>query len=312
MDGGENHSGAFAAMIFSIATPSFNAMPHLRACVGSIRGQCRTDAEYGIQHLVQDAESADGTCAFMEQLDRKIGTAYRLEYAREPDSGMYDAINRAWAKADGAILSWLNADEQYLPGTLQRVQEYFRVHPHIDAVFGNAIITDGQGNPYAARREIPLREWYVKNGFLYAMSCTTFYRRSLLERGWLKLDTAYRYAADADLVLQLLQRGVRFGHIDQYLSLFGVEPGRNLSFHPAHKEEIESLFRKYKGYSRAWMRRAVMMCRYAERVVHGCYKPASLAYDYALDEVPAYKRVTASKVGFRFTYDRFTGGEDVH
>lgn len=291
-------------MIFSIATPSYNAMPHLRACVGSIRGQCRADAEYGIQHLVQDGESSDGTREFMEGLDREIGTRYRLQYMREPDSGMYDAINRAWAKADGEVLSWLNADEQYLPGTLQRVQDFFRSHPHIDAVFGNAIIMDSQGRPYAARREIPLRKLYVKNGFLYAMSCTTFYRRTLLDRGLLTLDTSYRYSADGDLVLRLLSEGIRFGHINEYLSLFGVEPGRNLSFHPAMKDEIESLFKKYGGFSAAWMRRSVMLLRYAERLVLGCYLPRPVDYAYALDEIPTYKRITVRRLGFRFTYNR--------
>ncbi len=40
----------------------------------------------------------------------------------EEDCGMYDALNKAVAWGRGDILGHLNADEQYLPGILERVR----------------------------------------------------------------------------------------------------------------------------------------------------------------------------------------------
>ena len=40
----------------------------------------------------------------------------------EKDSGMYDAVNRGFRRAQGDILAYINCDEQYLPGALQAVE----------------------------------------------------------------------------------------------------------------------------------------------------------------------------------------------
>ena len=97
-----------SGVTFSIATPTRNALAKLRRCVGSVQGPFGPSCE----QLVQDACSTDGT---PEWLFRQPD----LKAVSEPDAGMYDAINRAWGRAQGQILSWLNSDEQYLPGTLR-------------------------------------------------------------------------------------------------------------------------------------------------------------------------------------------------
>jgi len=318
-------------MKFSIATPCFNSRTDLPRCVGSIRGQMSADAVpgssflvpglgnpgFGVEHLVQDGLSTDGTVEWLREYAGKLKQAecpnqerrtkneepsFTFAYASGKDAGMYDAINKAWERSTGGILSWLNADEQYLPGTLEKVARYFREHPDVDAVFGNAWIVDGEGRPLAARREIPLRQCYVTNGFLYALSCTLFYRRTLWEKGWLRLDNQYRYSSDADLVLRLLEHGVKFGHISRFLSVFGVAGG-NLSFSPAMKDESDGIKRKFGMLRSPWARRAVMTARHVEKLLRGCYRPVPASFQFALDEVPNYREVDMPSVGTRFEYD---------
>lgn len=315
-------------MKFSIVTPVFNGMPQLRSCIGSVRGQILPQAEMlvdrepsetqqpkdltteraiRVQHIIQDGGSTDGGGEFLQgyMAQQPSTNNYQPSFVSEADAGMYDAINRAWAKADGDILSWLNADEQYLPGTLGKVAAYFERHPDVDAVFGNTIITTADGSPYAARREIPLRKAYVANGFLYALSCSTFFRRRLWDDGLLKLDTQYRYSADADLVLRLLENGIRFGHVDDFFALFGVEEGKNLSFRPEMKVEGDAIKQKYGALPWAPARKAVMVCRYAERFVRGCYRPVPVKYAYCLDEAGSFMEFEHPALGFRFTYAGF-------
>lgn len=273
---------------FSIATPSRNALPNLRRCVGSIRGQQGAWRE----HLVQDALSTDGTDAWLAlQPD--------LSARCERDAGMYDAINRAWSRAQGDILSWLNCDEQYLPGTLARVAEAFDAHAEVDVVSGDFYVVDPDGRPVAVRQEIPFRRAYVVNGFLNTASCALFFRRRLLDRGGLRFDPALRYAGDTELMVRLHDSGVRFMHLAQPLSLFGLS-GENLSARPECAAEIAALNLMLGGFRSPVLARSVMLGRRLERLLRGAYRRRPVAYRFATDEVPNYVEVRAPRVGGRY------------
>jgi glycosyltransferase involved in cell wall biosynthesis len=250
-------------VLFSIATPTRNALIQLRRCVGSLRGQDGV----AFEHLVQDAQSSDGS---PQWLASQAEQSSALRPVSEPDSGMYDAINRAWSRSTGRYLSWLNADEQYLPGTLRRVQACFDAHPEIDAIFGDYLVVDAQGRAVALRREIPLRRFYVANTFLYAQSCTLFYRRKLWESGLLQLDASLRYAADKDLVLRLMQHGVRFMHLPHVLALFGID-GTNLSTHANMALEAEAVRLRHGGLRWRPLRGLAYGGRRLERLLRGAY-----------------------------------------
>ena len=278
---------------FSIITPCFNSRAVLPRCVGSVRGQGGPAWE----HLVQDGASADGTADW-------LGAQSGLDWRSEKDKGMYDAINRGWARAGGEVLSWLNADEQYLPGTLARVDEVFRAHPQADVVHGDTIIVGPEGDPLAARREIPLRAAYVRNGFLYALSCSVFFHRRLWDEGLLRFDEGFRNAGDADLMLRLMSRGRRFVQVRAYLGLFGVD-GNNISITPSSRMEAEGaqLRERYGALRSPALRRLVVAGRHLERLLAGCYADDVLSYDFALDEKPAYRRIENARTGARFTYE---------
>jgi glycosyltransferase involved in cell wall biosynthesis len=228
-----------------------------------------------------------------------------LTVRAEADAGMYDAINRGWSTARGDVLSWLNADEQYLPGALQAAAAVFEERDEVEVVFGDVIIVDDEGQPLAARREIPLRAAYVRNGFLYSLSCALFFRRSLLERGELRFDPTLRLAGDMDLVLRLLAAGVRVAHVSRYLALFGVS-GRNLS--AGHAQDWAREIGEVRRRSGAWrwpaLRRLVLLGRHLERWARGCYVWRELSYDFATDETPVYRHVSAARVTPFFTYER--------
>jgi GT2 family glycosyltransferase len=274
---------------FAVVTPTRNALEKLRRCVGSVRGQVGVS----LQHLVQDACSDDGT---PEWLARQTG----IDWRSEPDAGMYDAINRGWRRSDGAILSWLNSDEQYLPGTLTAVGRYFEQHPKIDFLFGDVLVIDGNGHLIAARRETRLSRAYIANGFLNAHSCTMFFRRRLWDEGLLQLDERYRYAADMDLVLRLFEAGKCHAKLPAYLSAFALD-GTNLSCHPRMLEETAEIQRRHRAWHSPWMRRLVTSGRHAERLAGGCYRKVDIEYAYAEDERPSYRTVKALAVGG--TYD---------
>lgn len=283
---------------FSIATPTRNSLDKLKRCVGSVRGQ----SEVSYEHLVQDAQSSDGTPAWLsEQLD--------LQSASEADAGMYDAINRAWKRSSGEFLSWLNSDEQYLPGTLAGVAAFFDSNPEVDVVFGDYIVADLDGRPVALRREIPFRHIYAANSFINTASCTLFFRRRLFEQGILQLDSSYRYAADKDLMLRLSAARKVIRHIPAYLSIFGVD-GTNLSTHPEMEYEAESIRLANGAFRIRAFRHLVLIGRRVERLLSGGYRRGSIRYHYAIDEVPHYMELEAAGLGGRYSLADTKGRAD--
>lgn len=278
-------------LTFSVATPVFNGMPHLPRCIGSVRGQ----ADVVTEHLVQDGLSTDGSAEW-------LAAQSDLALVREADEGMYDAVGRAWSRSGGDILSWLNADEQYLPGALAKVGEAFRQRPEVDIVFGDAILVDPAGNLIAARREVPLRPAYVARTFLYSLSCTMFFRRSLLDAGDLAFEPGRRVAADVALVLSLLDKGRKVHHLAEYLALFVID-GNNLSLSPLGTDERADLRSGGRlGGALASSARRV------EKAARGCYRRRPLAYEWAVDERPTYRRFTYDRAPTRFEWARAEAG----
>src|SRR6267378_1605118 len=107
-------------MLFSIITPSYRNSEWLRLCLASV-----ADQAVELEHIVQDAGSDDGTLNWL-CADRRVKAFV------EADRGMYDAVNRGLRRARGEILAYLNCDEQYLPGALKGVWQFFQDHPEVE------------------------------------------------------------------------------------------------------------------------------------------------------------------------------------
>jgi glycosyltransferase involved in cell wall biosynthesis len=258
-------------MKFFIATPTWNSLDKLKRCIGSVRNELRT---VDGTHFVQDGESSDGTPEF-------LAAQHDVQSRSEKDSGMYDAINRAWSRSDGDIVSWINSDEQYLAGTLERVRQEFERHPDADVITGDYIVVDAQGGAIAARRDIGIYMPLLAAGLMNVPTCATFFRRRLLDQGLLVLDSRYRYAADLALMLKLLEAGVRWRKIDGYLSLFAFD-GSNLSCSPKMLKETDEIVASASGPRMPHV--AARTARIVMRAARGCYMRANLSYCYTINE----------------------------
>src|SRR5579871_2076106 len=139
-----------APVTISVVTPSYKQPDWLRLCAASVADQQSPGLE--VEHIVQDSLSGPEIAEALRGIPR-----VRLE--SEKDQGMYDAINRGWDKSRGDILAWLNCDEQYLPGALARVADFFRTHPDVDVLFADAVIVDADGT-YLCSRQVLVPHLY--------------------------------------------------------------------------------------------------------------------------------------------------------
>ena len=140
-------------MRFTIVTPSFGQLAWLELCIASVADQ---NGAGSIEHIVCDGGSA-GIEEFKERMLAQFPETqnYRLEFVIGPDAGMYDAINKGLRRAKGDICSYLNCDEQLLPGSLAAVGDYFAKHADIDLVFGDTIVVGREGAPLCYWRPSP-------------------------------------------------------------------------------------------------------------------------------------------------------------
>ena len=120
-------------MLFSIITPSYNSEKYLGQTLASIALQ-RGDG-LKIELIVIDGLSTDGSRRILEEYRSQIDIL-----VIEKDHGPADAINKGLALAQGDILAWLNADDVYLPGALQRVQEAWQGAGDAPFLFGKCAI----------------------------------------------------------------------------------------------------------------------------------------------------------------------------
>jgi glycosyltransferase involved in cell wall biosynthesis len=211
-----------STMRFSVITPSFKQLDWLDLCAASV-----ADQSVELEHLVQDA----GTPG----IERWAEGHPLARVFVEKDAGMYDAINRGLRRATGSICSYLNCDEQYLPGTLRRVGEYFEQHPEIDVLFGDSILTDASLQPLSYRRVILPGRWHTLVRPLGVLTCSTFFRRKVVEDGTL-FDPAWKIIGDKAWVRTLFAKNYRMGVLPEPLAVFALT-GANLSQHSGVKAE---------------------------------------------------------------------------
>jgi glycosyltransferase involved in cell wall biosynthesis len=218
--------GISAAPQFTVATPSFRSSKWLKLCIASVADQ----EGVTLEHIVQDAGSDDGT---LEWLQRDP----RVQAFVEKDSGMYDAINRAWRRARGEYLAYLNCDEQYLPGALKAVADYFNAHPEVDIVFGDAVVIGADGAYKFHRKILPPTLYHTWVCHLASLTCATFVRRAFIEKHQLYFNPDLRVIGDGEWMVRVLRTRPKMGALRRFVSSFG-DTGENLSIRPNAKREL--------------------------------------------------------------------------
>ena len=176
----------------SVIVPSYNSGPFLRQALLSVLEQVPAAHEV----VVQDGGSTDETLEIL----RSFGE--RVAWVSAPDNGQSDALNRALARAAGAVVLWLNADDVLLPGALAAAAAAFVADPDLAFAYGDFDIIDGAGSLVRRYHSSPYSWEKVFAGGCYIFSGSLFVQRqTLMEIGG--YDTSLRACMDFDLMLRL-------------------------------------------------------------------------------------------------------------
>jgi glycosyltransferase involved in cell wall biosynthesis len=214
---------------FSIVTPSFRNSRWLKLCIASVADQQGVECE----HIVQDSCSDDGTQDWLPQ-DRRVRVFI------EKDSGMYDAVNRGYHRAQGDILAYLNCDEQYLPGALKAMHDFFEQNPQVEVALAGTIVVDDQGRYMCHRHALvphPQHMWFRFS----ALTSSIFLRRRVIHERGIFFDTRWRDLGDFHWLLALVKNRVPLAVCDTFTSAF-TDNGENMNLKPnGIRERIETI-----------------------------------------------------------------------
>lgn len=149
--------------------------------------------------IVVDGGSSDGTVELLREWDEKIDY-----WVSEPDQGIYDAMNKAQALAQGDFLYHLNAGDKLLHVPRQELE--LARQDNID-VAAFRVTIDGN------------REFCPSRGLMLTLKNTlhhqgTFYRRQT----FLPYDVRYKVLGDFDVNQRLALRGAKIRLFDKVVA----------------------------------------------------------------------------------------------
>lgn len=217
--------------LITIITVVLNGSQYVEQTILSVINQDYPNLEY----IMIDGGSTDGTLEIIRKYEDRIDY-----WVSEPDSGIYDAMNKGIAKASGELIGLLNADDYYEPGALQAVAAAHVAAPTAGIFYGNSyILQEDMGLRYKSYGHT--RFWRGMGFPHQAM----FVRRGV--HGVIGIyDTAYRIVADYDFVLRAMEGCITFSYVDALLVNYrntGLS-GSNLY---ATLNEMRKISRKHFG-----------------------------------------------------------------
>lgn len=190
----------------SIITVVLNDVAGIKNTLESVRLQ-----DYGkIEHIVIDGGSTDGTVDIIRQYQRES-----LIWLSEPDSGIYNAMNKGLSKAGGRLIGTLNSGDSYSSDTVTRLIDVYRDSPETDVFHGNISLISGCESleeifyPDLDYSRLPFKMTLNHPG--------SFITRKAYE-DYGKYNEYYKIAGDYELFSRFYLKGARFKYIDHIMA----------------------------------------------------------------------------------------------
>lgn len=189
--------------IVSIVIANYNYGAYIEKAISSVINQKGFER---CELIIVDGGSTDNSVEVIKKYEDKI-----TWWVSEKDKGQSDAFNKGFAKANGKFITWLNADDVMLPGTIDALEVASRKHPECEWFTGN-YLQFRQDN-----RKIIFAPWgphsmpsYIQtfNSPLVIFGPTTFWSKEAYKKVG-KLDEELHYSMDTDYWLRMKKYGYK-------------------------------------------------------------------------------------------------------
>ena len=183
-------------MKISLITPSYNSALTIARTIESVIAQNYSDLEY----IIIDGASTDNTKDIVLNYQKQIN----IKFISEPDSGIYEAMNKGINLASGEVVGILNADDMFdNENVLTNVATAFNDNK-IAGVYGDVkYFSDDVNKITRYWRAGEYSEDKLNNGWIIPHPAL-FLRRSVYEKyGVFRTD--FRLAGDYEFILRILK-----------------------------------------------------------------------------------------------------------
>lgn len=183
-------------MKVSIITVCFNSAATIRETIESVLAQTHNEIEY----IIVDGASIDDTLPIISEYSSMIA-----HLISEPDSGLYDAMNKGIEISSGDVVGILNSDDIYQSNTIiSQVVAYFGESPSADMVFGDVVFV-GVDEPKSIVRHYnskSFRPWKLRFGWMPPHPAT-FIKKSAYDKVGL-YSLKYKISSDYEMFVRML------------------------------------------------------------------------------------------------------------
>lgn len=213
--------------LLSIVIANYNYGRYLEDAIQSVVSQ---GMDEGVELIICDAGSTDNSVEIIKKYAKGLppntdcvewyknnpqyivgGSQLISWWCSEKDGGQSAAFNKGFAHARGEWLTWLNADDFLLPGSLSAFSRLIKKHPKSQWITSNKLHFD------CTTGKITRVYWgpHIQPAFLNANRAisavfgpSTFFRKSVYERIG-PIDERFHYVMDSAYWAQFTMAGIR-------------------------------------------------------------------------------------------------------
>ncbi|KLU02927.1 glycosyltransferase-like protein [Rhodopirellula islandica] len=177
------------------------AVQNRRETIGDALGSVLSQRNVNLETVVVDGNSNDGTTDVISQFGDQVSCSIR-----EPDTGIYNALNKGLRAATGDVVGFLHADDWLADENVLADVAAAMADPNLDGVYADLEYVDASDRDRVHRRWVSgvydVRKF--RRGWMPPHP-TVYFRREFYEQFGL-FNEDFRTAADYELLVRMMVR----------------------------------------------------------------------------------------------------------
>lgn len=125
-----------SSVLVSVIMPAYNAAPYIGEAIQSVVNQTYTNWEL----VIVDDGSTDDTAAEARQI---VENDLRIKYIYQPNGKQGKARNTGIKQANGTYIAFLDADDLWIPDTLEVLVKQLSASADVDMIFAQGYFKNG-------------------------------------------------------------------------------------------------------------------------------------------------------------------------